>query len=67
MWVGGVVEYISGSWYWWCFQTEGHGCSLCSGVHVRISVLVIEGHCIVVENMDGLANCRAEEGTKPLS
>ena len=23
MWVGGVVEYMSDSWYWWCYHTEG--------------------------------------------
>ena len=22
MWVGGVVEYMSDSWYWWCYHTE---------------------------------------------
>ena len=22
MWVGGVVEYMSDSWYWWCNHTE---------------------------------------------
>ena len=21
--VGGVVEYMSDSWYWWCYHTEG--------------------------------------------
>ena len=23
MWVDGVVEYMSDSWYWWCCHTEG--------------------------------------------
>ena len=23
MWVGGVVEYMSDSWYWWFYHTEG--------------------------------------------
>ena len=23
MWVGGVVKYMSDSWYWWCYHTEG--------------------------------------------
>ena len=23
MWVGGVVEYMSDSWYWWCWHTGG--------------------------------------------
>ena len=23
MWVGGVVEYMSDSWYWWCYHNEG--------------------------------------------
>ena len=23
MWVGGVVEYMSDSLYWWCYHTEG--------------------------------------------
>ena len=23
VWVGGVVEYMSDSWYWWCYHTEG--------------------------------------------
>ena len=23
MWVGGVVEYMSDSWYWCCYHTEG--------------------------------------------
>ena len=23
MWIGGVVEYMSDSWYWWCYHTEG--------------------------------------------
>ena len=23
MWVGSVVEYMSDSWYWWCYHTEG--------------------------------------------
>ena len=27
MWVGGVVEYMSDSWYWWCYYTEGQ-CAL---------------------------------------
>ena len=67
MWVGGVVEYMSDSWYWWCYHTEGQ-CRLvgseagstcqtlgsggitilrvslgwwCSGVHVRLLVLVV--------------------------
>ena len=22
MWDGGVVEYMSDSWYWWCYHTE---------------------------------------------
>ena len=22
-WVGGVVEYMSDSWYLWCYHTEG--------------------------------------------
>ena len=23
MWVSGVVEYMSDSWYWWCYDTGG--------------------------------------------
>ena len=23
VWVGCVVEYMSDSWYWWCYHTEG--------------------------------------------
>ena len=37
MWVGGVVEYMSDSWYWCCYHTEGQCGLVCSGVHVRFS------------------------------
>ena len=23
VWVGGVVEYMSDTWYWWCYHNEG--------------------------------------------
>ena len=23
VWVGGIVEYMSDSWYWCCYHTEG--------------------------------------------
>ena len=31
VWVGGVVEYMSDSWYWWCYHTEGQ-CWFCGVV-----------------------------------
>ena len=40
-WVGGVVEYMSDSWYWLCYHTEGQCGWWCSGVHVRLLVLVV--------------------------
>ena len=32
MWVGGVVEYMLDSWYWWCYHTEVSVVWRCSGV-----------------------------------
>ena len=41
MWVVGVVEYMPDSWYWWCYHTEGQYGSWCSGVYIRLFVLVM--------------------------
>ena len=35
------MEYISDSWYWCCYHTEGQCGLVGSGVHVRLLVLVM--------------------------
>ena len=41
VWVGGVVEYLSVSGYWWCYHTEASVGRWCSGVLVSVWVLVV--------------------------
>ena len=39
MWVGGVEEYMSDSWYWCCYHTDSQCGWWFSGVHVSLVVL----------------------------
>ena len=57
--VGGVVEHMSDSWYWWCYLTDCQCGWWCSGVHniIRLFVLVVLGP--TVQRVS--ASCRCSE------
>ena len=53
MWVGGVVEYMSDSWYWWCYDSR-YDSRFVNGLKLsllRVHIFILYAICDLLESI----------------